>query len=353
MEANVAKDIEYFLEFKNKYPDVLKDFVRRQLVLNTAEAIVTLEYFQKIIPSAEMNAVISQLNERERDTWKTVVGKSNVIKNPNKVMIYVRTQMTKCFIAAKPMADEDIIELTLKLKASDVVKFCDQYPQSAGDLLNLLNSQFIAQVLDKLEMQKASSLLESALETDAGALNSEELKKSLKAFFTINHKNGFPAKMFKVLESIDPGKEKVIYSQLMRVASQDELAEVACRNCPLDVIWLLPKSVHQEVLQAYPLQKKVRFLMSLDDDKRQLLIEASCPAGSSARQMLEMEVKQIEENPIELKRCMVQKTQLSQEFLMFLRSHVSNNQALVSEVRMATWEWLSQIKSPSSQRLAA
>lgn len=37
----------------------MKDFVRQQLVLNVTEVIVKLIYFQKIIPEAEMNGVVT------------------------------------------------------------------------------------------------------------------------------------------------------------------------------------------------------------------------------------------------------------------------------------------------------
>ena len=75
------------MDFKNKYLDVMKDFVRQQLVLNVTEVIVKLIYFQKIIPEAEMNGVVTA--EWAEKNWKSLFGKSCTIKNSENVLVYI------------------------------------------------------------------------------------------------------------------------------------------------------------------------------------------------------------------------------------------------------------------------
>lgn len=350
-EFDSVKDLEYFTEFKQKYPEIFKEFVREQLSLNSANSIAALEYMRSLMSSEEIFSLVSLLNESDRFLWKSSIGKEKSIKDPARLMIYIKGEMTRAFIAAKPSVDPEIMELTLKLKTHDVAKFCQAYPDNAGEVLNLLNPNFISKVLDQLPIEKATILLESAFDTSS--IGQESLKKNLLAYVSRSNKNSMAMKLMKVLEGIEPKKEKMIYKHILKVSSTEELVEAAAKNCPLEVVWYLPKSSLNEVLAAYPLAKKARFLVSLDEDKKKQFIDASSAEGSSARQMIDMELKQIEENPIDLKRCLAQKDVLLLEFLKFLREFAGSNEQVLSDVKLACHQWFSQLSEDSSERLMA
>lgn len=340
-EFDAVKDLEYFSGFKQKYPEIFKEFVREQLAQNTANAIASLEYMRTLMHSEEVFSLISLLNDSDRLLWKASIGKEKSIKDPAKLMEYIRSEMTRAFIAAKPSVDPEIMELSLKLKSHDVTKFCNQFPDSAGELLNLLNPIFISKVLDQMPVEKATTLLQSAFDTSS--IGQDSLKKNLQLFVGQANKNSMGIKLMKVLEGIDPKKEKMIYKHLLKAGSTEDLIEVASKNCPLEVLWFLPKASLNEALQAYPLTKKARLLVSLEDEKKKQFIDASSSEGSSARQMIDMELKQIEESPVELKRCLAQKDVLLMEFLKFLREFCKSNEQVLGDVKLACYQWFSQL----------
>ena len=352
-EFNSIKDLEYFMEFKLKYPDAMKDFIRFQLNASTKDANATLEYLRTLMPSEEMTAIIASLNDIDRLKWKATIGSEKAIIDPARLMTYIRGEMLKAFIGSRPLVDPELLELTLKLKVHDVTKFCETYPDDSGELLNLLNPAFISKVLDKIDIKLAEKFLHAALEAGFAGSKTSTLQANLKKYLNIAQKNNMASKLIKVLEFVEPEKEKMIYAHMLKVASTDDLIETAVKNCPLEVVWLLPKSALNEVLQAYPLQKKARLFVSLEAELKTILIEASSAAGSSARQMIDMEMKQIEENPQELRRCQAQGTLLTLEFLKFLRLHGQSNEQVLSDIRLACHIWFSQLSQNGTSSLKA
>ena len=351
-EFDSVKDLEYFSEFKQKYPEIFKEFIREQLALNTVNSIASLEYIRNLMVSDDVFLLISLLNDTDRLLWKNSIGREKSIKDPAKLMVYIKGEMTRAFIAAKPMVEPEIIELTLKLKSHDVAKFCQTHAENAGELLNLLNPNFISKVLDQLPLEKATELLQSAFDTST--IGQGSLKKNLQSFVSQTNKNTMAVKLVQVLQGIEPKKEKMIYKHILKVSSTEDLIEIASKNCPLEVLWYLPKSCLNEVLQTYPLTKKARFFVSLDEEKRKQFIEASSAEGSSARQMIDMELKQIEDDPIDLKRCMAQKDVLLLEFLKFFRESCGTNEQVLSDVKLACHQWFTQLsEGDSSHSMAA
>lgn len=351
-EFNSVKDLEYFMEYKLKYPDAMKDFIRHQLNSTTKDAVATLEYLRTLMPSEEMTSIIATLNDLDRHKWKATIGTEKAIIDPARLMTYIKGEMMKAFIASKPLVDPELLELTLKLKIYDVTKFGEMYPDNAGELLNLLNPNFISKVLDKIDIAQAEKFLQAALETSGPSAKST-LLPNLKKYLNVAQKNSMATKLVKVLEAIEPEKEKMIYAQMLKVCSTDDLIETAVKNCPLEVVWLLPRTALNEILQAYPLQKKARLLVSLENELKTILVEASSSAGSTARQMIDMEIKQIEENPQELRRCQAQAALLTLEFLKFLRQHGQSNEQVLSDIRLTCFVWFSQLNQQTSTARAA
>ena len=73
-EFNSTRDLEYFMDFKLKYPDAMKDFIRNQLGVSSKDSISTLEYLRTLMPSEEMTSLISSLNDSDRLKWKATIG---------------------------------------------------------------------------------------------------------------------------------------------------------------------------------------------------------------------------------------------------------------------------------------
>jgi hypothetical protein len=351
---DVSKHLAHLIDYFGKYPDQFRKTVRDMITASDEQSFQALEYMQKIFSLETFRDVAQGFTDTEKVSWQSAVGKAKAIKDPEKVMAFIKERLLKSLIATGPLVDADSWELSLTLKNNDVIRFCKSYKAEGGMLLNILDSAFISRLIDSLPQNEAVALMEQAMNCEMrSAAEGIAFKKALKDFVAKSKNNSFPSMMFKALASIDPVKEKLVYRHLLQSFSTQDLVVAAAQNCPLDLLGYVSNGFYQEVLSAYPLNKKVRLLLCLDEDMKVRMIDASAPNGSSAREMLNMEMKQIEQNPSELKRCQMQRATSIQEFLTFVRGHLGNNPALQSEIKVAATEWLNSLKeTPVAQQVA-
>lgn len=347
--VDVTKHLTHLMDYFGKYPDQFRKCVRDMINSGDEQCYESLEYMQKLFTLETFKAIAQGFTDTEKVSWQSVVGKAKTIKDPEKVMSFIKERLLKSLIATGPMVDAEAWELSLNLKNNDVIRFCKTYKAEGGMLLNILDSTFISRLIDSLPQAEAVALMEQAMNCEMrSAQEGVNFKNALKDFVAKSRNNSFPSKMFKALSSIDPAKEKLVYRHLLQSYSSQDLVVAAAQNCPLDLLSYVSNSFYQEVLSAYPLNKKVRLLLCLDEEMKNRMIDASAPTGSSAREMLNMEMKQIEDNPMDLKRCQVQKAASINEFLTFVRGHLGTNPALQSEIKVAAIEWLNGLKEIGS-----
>jgi hypothetical protein len=346
---DVTKHLNHLLDYFGKYPDQFRKCVRDMINSGDEHCYAALEYMQKLFTLETFKDVAQGFTDTEKVSWQSVVGKAKTIKEPEKVMSFIKERLLKSLIATGPMVDPEAWELSLNLKNNDVIRFCKTYKAEGGMLLNILDSTFISRLIDSLPQAEAMSLMEQAMNCEMRSPKEGiDFKNALKDFVAKSKNNSFPSKMFKSLTSLDPAKEKLVYRHLLQYYSTQDLVFAATQNCPLDLLGYVSKSFYQEILSNYPLNKKVRLLICLDDEMKTRMIDACAPAGSSAREMLDMEIKQIEQNPMDHKRCLIQKSTFVSEFLGYVRGHLGSNPALQSEIKVAAIEWLTSLKDKGS-----
>lgn len=343
--SEVNQDLNHLLSYLAKYPDQFRKSVREMLRASDEQSQEALEYIHKISNVQALKEMIQGFTETERLGWQSVVGKARSIKDPARAMKFIKERLIRSLIASGPMVDAEVWELSLSLKAHDVVKFCHTYKKEGGMLLNILDASFISKVIDSLPEDEAMALMSQAVECEMRTpQEANNLKNALLLFVGKQKQNSFQTKIFKSLASLEPSKEKLVYKHLLKSVSLEELAQAAASNCPLDVLEYVSTGFYQDILSTYPLNKKVKFLICLEEGLKDRMINSSAPQGSSARQMLEMEMKQIEEDSVELRRCHMQKNSITQDFLFFMREHLKNNPSLQSEIKVAAVDWLNGLK---------
>lgn len=351
---DVSKHLAHLIDYFGKYPDQFRKTVRDMITSGDDQSFQALEFIQKVITLDTFKEIAQGFTDTEKVIWQSAVGRAKSIKDPETVMGFIKERLLRSLIATGPMVDGETWELSLTLKNHDVIKFCKAHKAEGGMLLNILDPSFISRLIDTLPQAEAVALMEQAMNCEMrSAQEGTDFKMALKAYVARAKNNAFPSKMFKALGSIDPVKEKLVYRHLLQTYSAQDLVTTAAQNCPLDLLGYVSNSFYQEVLSAYPLNKKVRFLMGLDEEMKTRMIDASAPTGSSAREMLNMEMKQIEQNPMELKRCLAQKAATTQEFLSFVRGHLDSNPALQSEIKVAAMEWLTSLKETITSHSSA
>ena len=341
--------VEYLTSFFHKYPDQFKTMFRNLIASSGARDWQSLEYMSKNMAAKDVASLMFGLTPSEKESFKKSVGK-HVASSPDELMKYIKGQLVGMLIAFQPLVDQEIWEMALRLRTSEVFKFCETHKSEGSILLNILTPTFLAKILDSVPMDKSFSLMEQALQGDMNAKEIEKLKVALISYFKTVRVNTFSSKIFKALHNIESSKEKMIYRHLLNSVEPQELTGIVVENFPLDLIWQVSSATQKDLLQSYPLVKKAQLLLCFNEQEKQTLCESIAANGSSARQMLEMEFSRIQDSPLELKRCRIQREVIFKEFITFCRSHIKTNPALIPEIQTSAFNWL---QSLSKDRLAS
>ena len=299
----------------------------------------SLEYISKNMAAQDVSSLMVGLTPSEKDSFKRSIGK-HPPSSPDELMKYIKGQLVGMLIAFQPLVDQEVWEMALKLRTSEVFKFCETYKTEGSVLLNILTPSFLAKILDSVPMDKSFALMEQALQGDLNSKEVQKLKVALQSYFKTVRVNTFSSKIFKALNNIEASKEKMIYRHLLSSIEPQELTGIVVENFPLDLIWYLSSATQKDLLQSYPLVKKAQLLLCFEDHEKEKLSDAIAANGSSARQMLEMEFSRIQDSPSELKRCRIQKEVIFKEFINFCRAHIETNPTLIPEIQIASFEWL-------------
>jgi hypothetical protein len=338
----ISEHVTYFSNFFHKYPDQFRTCVRSLIATGAEKDWQCLEYLTKNMDQKDLTEIMFGLTSNEKETWSTSIGKVKTTSEDSLVK-YLKSKLVGSLIAFQPMVDSEVWEMSLRLRVSEVVSFCDSYHSEGATLLNILTPVFLSKIFDTLDVNKSAKIMEQALEGDLNAVEVQKLKIALTQFVSSIKSRSFTSKIFKALSSIEASKEKMVYRHLLNSVQPSELVDIVASNFPLDLLWHLSSNFQKDVLQSYPLVKKAQLLLSLNEDEREKLIETIGSNGSSARQMLDMEISRIQDNPSDLRRCQIQKDFILREFIAFTRSHIASNPSLMPEIKSASLEWLSTL----------
>jgi hypothetical protein len=344
--------VEYLTNFFQKYPDQFRTMFRSLIASSGVKDWQSLEYMSKNMAAKDVNALMFGLTLSEKESFKRSIGKHSP-SSPEELMKYIKGQLVGMLIAFQPLVDQEVWEIALKLRTSEVLKFCESYNKEGSVLLNILTPSFLSKILDSVPLDKSFSLMEQALQGDLNAMEVQKLKVALQSYFKTIRVNTFSSKIFKALHNIESSKEKMIYKHLLTSIEPQELTGIVVENFPLDLIWYLSISTQKELLQSYPLVKKAKLLLSFKDQEKEKLMDAISANGSSARQMLEMEISRIQDSSSELKLCRIQKEFIFKEFINFCRAHIETNPSLIPEIKIASFEWLQSLSQESVHHQAA
>jgi hypothetical protein len=118
------------------------------------------------------------------------------------------------------------------------------------------------------------------------------------------------------------------------------MLNVAKQYIPYDCIQMMPKEVLKDIMQAYPMNKKVQLLTVCEEELKETLMNAFADKGSSARQMLDMELTTLNADKNGVNRLQMQKDGVLKEFVAFVRSYVVANKQVQADLEPVVSEWL-------------
>ena len=309
------------------------------------ESVMALKAVSQQLDEDLLYKVFLKLNEEEREAWKTNVDgflKGEELVKANK---FISEEVVRDSIAPQGLSDIELIDLLLSLDLEVAVNFVKSHSSEAPVLLNLLRPKVAGKILDKLDMEESKDLITKSLVFDFDTVkdNFKSFKETLKDYVIKSKRKPFNNKILQMLPNFNPNKEKMLYKVLAQENLQTDMKRAAADNFPSELVTKLPTAFLKSIMQKYDQTVKVQLLASLDDDTKQLMLSTFAEEGSAAREMIDLEFENLENDAVAQARIKGQKDQLWKDFVTFVRFEIKEDEKWGSDIQMIVTEWVTNL----------
>jgi hypothetical protein len=295
----------------------------------------------------ELISLFGGLNDHEREIWSSNLDKFMDDENLAHANQYISEEVVRTMIDPGKLKDIELIDLVIGLPLDIACRYVVERAESGKVFMNLITPQQITKILNRLPEKDANTVLANSLDFDFVGVQDEfaGFKKDLKDFIAIQKQRPFNSKIMQMMGDFNPLKESLLYSFLAKSGLQDEMLKTAKANIPFDCISRLPKEIIKDVMQSYPMVKKVQFLSVCDEEMKQDFLKAFAETGSTARQMLDLEFESLNSDKAGVSRLQLQKDMIVKEFVMFTRQYVIGHKEIEQDVEFAVNDWIQTFES--------
>lgn len=295
----------------------------------------------------ELITLFSGLNDHERELWSANLDNFLDEENIAKANLHISEEVVRTMIDPGKIKDIELIDLVIGMPIDLACRYVVEKTESGKVLMNLITPAQITKILNRLPEKDANVVLANSLDFDFVGVqdNFMGFKKDLKDYIALQKQRPFNSKIMQMVGDFNPLKETLLYSFLAKSGMQEEMLKTAKGNIPFDCIARLPREIIKDLMQSYPMVKKVQFLSVCDETMKQDFLKAFAEEGSTARQMLNLEFDSLNADKASVSRLQLQKDMVVKEFVVFTRQYVSAHKEIEQDIEFAVSDWIQTFES--------
>jgi hypothetical protein len=312
-----------------------------------------------LVQQMENNLLIklfAKLSDSEREQWKSYLDQQVVGTDLVESNAFISNQIVEDILVPSAIVDADVADLLMRLTPEKGAEFVRDNPDLGKILMNVMNTKFVAKILDNLDDANVEATIARGLEYKKELVEKsmEDFKKKLVKYQTSQSKVPFMQKIMDLIPMANPARENALFKALVGNSENlDAIRPIALTYFPAVLIANLPDAILKPILQAYPIGKKVELVSSLEEDLRQKFTNIFAPAGSKSADVLELELEKISTDLMAQKKIRDQADSIWKEFVDFARTMIKANKERQGDFDNMATQWLEKIMAGESPEAAA
>lgn len=347
-ELTVATDDQIkatIARFKNAFlenPISLSALVKNWLKIMPKGAREGLILLAKELQSEDLLELFKQLKIEDRKEWQKVIGGSTGTEDFNIGRNFLDSQILQDIIVPNDLIDDETKSMLAGMAPVNLAKMINENPNVGPLLMNTLSTVFIIEMMEFIGQDSIEGLTTNAAGTSEDDLKkiAPELKKLLNQYDQGIMKVPFIDKVSEIIPKVDYEKEDFFFKALGKSGDQKLIFEVVRDNLPFAIIETLSETVLKSILSQINKNSFVEFLVCVDEDKRNLYLNARAPEGSKARELIQIDLDTILKNDIETAKMKKKTKQIISGFINSVRKIVRANPAIADEIEPSIYTWL-------------
>lgn len=343
----ISQGFDRFQQCLEQHPEEAVNMIRSWLNEGEEKDLLALRGIALQASSEQMEKLMDGLSDTQRDKWKGLLGthmSPAEIAEANKHIFY---EVIKAFLVPSRIKDGELLNLIMELNPTSTREFFHAHKNQVGILLNILSPTVIGKILGMVEDSLATQWLLAGSEFQMKTLESRlpELKQALLAFKESHAPSPFAMRIMSMIPTAAPSREITLYKALAKSGTMDMVMETAKKCFPSELVLDLPAPFLKEVIQSYPMFKRVELFLSRPDDVRETLLDIFAEAGTPARDMVNMEIENISRDPSGLAALQSRSEDIWFEFVKVGRTTLLKNASYKSYADQLLTEWSRKITS--------
>lgn len=353
-EAEVSDGLDRFEKLVKLNPKQATLLVKRWIREKSADAALALGAVAQQLDAELLDSLFENLDAIEREEWTDSIGGYLEGKELEKANKIVSEGVVRELVGGSFIEDYELVDIILGMDSEMVKDYILGNREYGKILANLVNSEIISKVFEELDEQGIDQVVALSLDfsVEEAMENIEGFKESLRNFCAQGAPKPFNNKLLQVVSEVSPEKESMLYRFMAKDTKRSQIVAVAMRNLPSELVFKLPSAFMKETMQNYPMSKKVELLASLEEEKREFLLNSFTEQGSNAREMVLMELETLESDELQKKRVESNRDELWAQFLKYTRASLKNKEGLEHEIRGIVEEWADSLKG-AGEKVAA
>lgn len=340
---NHTSGIERFNAYLEKNPEGAYFLVRKWIKSDSTNEKKALFGLVKTLDNTKLLTIFENISLNDREKWKATINEKEAqTQDFKEVDHFISQQVVEEIIVPSVVDDNQLLELVMEISDENAALFIQKNPELAPYFLQLLSAKHTGTIFKYLEQSLIKSLLKvsSKLKKEDILNKIEDLKNSLSPFTSKATDNTFIKKLVELIPLASANTDEALFESLREASAMDAIKKLSKKYYPSFLIQNLPENIISSILSVYRTDKKTELLYSLDDDTRETFMSALGPDGSTIKEMIKMELENIESNPRTAKDLKARSSLIWEEFVNHARHHINLNYDNQSEYQDTLGAWL-------------
>ena len=267
--------------------------------LNTADKkeVNALRALVQQMKNDVLMKIFKTLTVEEREKWKGFLTKQLAGPELIEANAFISNSIVADILVPAAIVDAEVADLLLRLTPENGARFIQDNGDLGKVLLNVMNTKFVAKILEHLDEDMVDGVLSKGMEFKKEDVDPmlDEFKAKLKDYQVETKKLPFMEKILDLIPVAMPSRENSLF-KVLATNSEDmeQVKGIAMKFYPSALVPYLPEQFLKSVLQTYPMGPKVELVASLDEHLKDKFVNIFAPAGSKAADVLELEMEKID-----------------------------------------------------------
>lgn len=326
----VARFEKYFTDNKQEAATLLKKWINLKAP-GSSEGLVLIT---QELDSEILQQTFETLNGQDRKLWRNIISNTSGEINLQVGARFIDEQILEEVIVPTDLISDETKQLLYSLDVDTFTNLLIENPEFGPLLMNTLSSSFIVKIIPRLDSSLIETLTINSVKADNEELKKQEplLQEKLKAYHKPDLASPFSDKIMEILPFVDIDNEEYFFTAFGKNGDTKKMKEVLSSYLPAKAIYDLPEASMKIILTKMKQSSLVEFLVVTDESISSKLIEIIAPEGSKKREVLDLELSNMQTDEIKLAKLKKTKSAVESKFIAFSRKLINKSAQIQEEI---------------------